>query len=128
MCCNRSYCWTLDVSLSPFFTQRDRKQQQFPKTITQLYSYYIHDVLKNHSCQIENPRDVFLKLGEMAFTGVSEKTVFRNGDLNQYNLQPSQFLSGFLMTVLKRDVSAQIVCPTFPHLTIQEFERLLPNS
>ncbi|XP_038657033.1 uncharacterized protein LOC119968004 [Scyliorhinus canicula] len=122
MCYNPSYCWILGLSLGPFFTQSDRKQQRVPKTITQLYSYYIYNILKNHSREIESPRDVLLKLGEMAFTGVSEKKiVFRNGDLIKYNLQPSQFLSGFLMELIERDVSAQSVVYTFPHLTIQEF-------
>ncbi|XP_041065190.1 NACHT, LRR and PYD domains-containing protein 3-like [Carcharodon carcharias] len=121
MCYNPSYCWILGLSLGSFFTQSDRKHQ-VPKTITQLYSYYIYNILKNHGREIESPRDVFLKLGEMAFTGVSEKTiVFRNGDLIKYNLQPSQFLSGFLMELLERDDSIQSVVYTFPHLTIQEF-------
>ncbi|XP_041036643.1 NACHT, LRR and PYD domains-containing protein 3-like [Carcharodon carcharias] len=122
MCYNPSYCWILGLSLGPFFTQRDRKQQQIPKTITQLYSYYIYNILKNHSREIESHHGVFLKLGEMAFTGVSEKKiVFRNGDLIKYNLQPSQFLSGFPMELLERDDSVQSVVYTFPHLTIQEF-------
>ncbi|XP_038656815.1 NACHT, LRR and PYD domains-containing protein 3-like isoform X2 [Scyliorhinus canicula] len=122
MCYNPSYCWILGLSLGPFFTQSDRKQQQVPKTITQLYSYYIYNILKNHGREIENPRDVLLKLGEMAVTGISEKKiVFRNGDLIKSNLQPSQFLSGFLMELLERDDSAQSVVYTFPHLTIQEF-------
>ncbi|XP_078390100.1 NACHT, LRR and PYD domains-containing protein 3-like isoform X4 [Cetorhinus maximus] len=122
MCYNPSYCWILGLALGPFFTQRNMKHQQVPKTITQLYSYYIYNILKNHGREIESPHDVFLKLGEMAFTGVSEKKiVFRNGDLIQYNLQPSQFLSGFLMELLERDDSIQSVVYTFPHLTIQEF-------
>ncbi|XP_067876452.1 NACHT, LRR and PYD domains-containing protein 3-like [Heterodontus francisci] len=122
MCYNPSYCWILCLSLGPFFTQTDRKQQQVPKTITQLYSYYIYNILKNHGREIETPRDVLLKIGEMAFTGVSrKKIVFRNEDLIEYNLQPSQFLSGFLMELLERDDSAQSVVYTFPHLTIQEF-------
>ncbi|XP_078057451.1 NACHT, LRR and PYD domains-containing protein 3-like [Mustelus asterias] len=126
MCYNPSYCWILGLSLGPFFTQRDRKRQQVPKTITQLYSYYIYNILKNHGREIENPRDVLLKLGEMAFTGVSKKKiVFRNGDLIEYNLQPSQFLSGFLMELLEKDDSAQSVVYTFPHLTIQEFAAAL---
>uniref|UniRef100_UPI00398E7E25 NACHT, LRR and PYD domains-containing protein 3-like n=1 Tax=Pristiophorus japonicus TaxID=55135 RepID=UPI00398E7E25 len=122
MCYNPSYCWILGLALGPFFTQRDRNQQRVPKTITQLYSYYIYNILKNHSREIESPRDVLLKIGEMAFTGVAEKKiVFRNGDLIKYNLQPSQFLSGFMMELLERDDSAQSVVYTFPHLTIQEF-------
>ncbi|XP_041036626.1 NACHT, LRR and PYD domains-containing protein 12-like isoform X3 [Carcharodon carcharias] len=122
MCYNPSYCWILGLSLGPFFTQRNRKQQQVPKTVTQLYSYYIYNILKNHGREIENSRDVLLKLGEMAFTGVSEKKiVFGNEDLTMYNLQPSQFLSGFMMELLERELSIHNVVYTFLHLTIQEF-------
>ncbi|XP_043533840.1 NACHT, LRR and PYD domains-containing protein 3-like [Chiloscyllium plagiosum] len=122
MCYNPSYCWILGLSLGPFFTEKDRKQEQVPRTITQLYSYYIYNILQNHGREIEDPRDVLLKLGEMAFTGVSEKKiVFQNGDLNQYIQQPSQFLSGFMMKLLERDDSAYSVVYTFPHLAIQEF-------
>ncbi|XP_072892475.1 NACHT, LRR and PYD domains-containing protein 3-like [Hemitrygon akajei] len=119
---NPSYCWILALALGPFFTQRVRDPQRVPKTITQLYSYYIYNILKNHGREIENPRDVFLRVGQMAFRGVSEKKiVFTAGDLIKYNLQPSQFLSGFLMELLEREDSARSVVYTFPHLTIQEF-------
>ncbi|XP_062895759.1 NACHT, LRR and PYD domains-containing protein 3-like isoform X2 [Mobula hypostoma] len=119
---NPSYCWILALALGPFFTQRARDPQRVPKTITQLYSYYIYNILKNHGRQIERPRDVLLRVGQMAFRGVSEKKiVFTDGDLIKYNLQPSQFLSGFLMELLEREDSARCVVYTFPHLTIQEF-------
>ncbi|XP_059818586.1 NACHT, LRR and PYD domains-containing protein 3-like isoform X2 [Hypanus sabinus] len=119
---NPSYCWILALALGHFFTQRFRDPQQVPKTITQLYSYYIYNILKNHGREIENPRDVLLRVGQMAFRGVSErKIVFTDGDLINYKLQPSQFLSGFLMELLEREDSARSVVYTFPHLTIQEF-------
>ncbi|XP_062895928.1 NACHT, LRR and PYD domains-containing protein 12-like isoform X2 [Mobula hypostoma] len=119
---NPSYCLFLALTLGPFFTQRDGDSQPFPKTITQLYSYYIYNILKNHGREIENPRDVLLRVGQMAFRGVSEKKiVFTGGDLIKNNLQPSQFLSGFLMELLEREDSARSVVYTFPHLTIQEF-------
>ncbi|XP_072893437.1 NACHT, LRR and PYD domains-containing protein 3-like [Hemitrygon akajei] len=119
---NPSYCWILALALGPFFTQRVRDPQRVPKSITQIYSYYIYNILRNHSREIENPRDVLLRVGQMAFRGVSEKTiVFTDGDLMNYNLQPSQFLSGFLMELLEREDSARCVVYTFPHLTIQEF-------
>ncbi|XP_059817791.1 NACHT, LRR and PYD domains-containing protein 3-like [Hypanus sabinus] len=119
---NPSYCWILALALGPFFAQRVRDPQRVPKTITQLYSYYIYNILKNHGREIENPRDVLLSVGQMAYRGVSEKKiVFAYGDLIKFNLQPSQFLSGFLMELLERDDSAQSVVYTFPHLTIQEF-------
>ncbi|XP_072894768.1 NACHT, LRR and PYD domains-containing protein 3-like [Hemitrygon akajei] len=119
---NPSYCWILALTLGPFFTQRVRDRQRVPKTITQLYSYYIYNILKNHGREIENPRDVLLRVGQMAFRGVSErKIVFTDRDLIKYNLQPSLFLSGFLMELLERENSARSVVYTFPHLTIQEF-------
>ncbi|XP_072894772.1 NACHT, LRR and PYD domains-containing protein 3-like [Hemitrygon akajei] len=119
---NPSYCWILALALGPFFTQTVRDPQRVPKTITQLYSYYIYNILKNHGREIENPRDVLLSVGQMAFRGVSEKKiVFTDGDLIKFNLQPSQFLSGFLMELLEREDSARSVVYTFPHLTIQEF-------
>ncbi|XP_072133551.1 NACHT, LRR and PYD domains-containing protein 3-like isoform X2 [Mobula birostris] len=119
---NPSYCWILALALGPFFTQRVRDPQRVPKTITQLYCYYIYNILKNHGREIENPGDVLLRVGQMAFRGVAEKKiVFTDGDLIKYNLQPSQFLSGFLMELLEREDSARCVVYTFPHLTIQEF-------
>ncbi|XP_072892024.1 NACHT, LRR and PYD domains-containing protein 3-like [Hemitrygon akajei] len=119
---NPSYCRILALALGPFFTQRVKDPQRVPKTITQVYSYYIYNILKNHGREIENPRDVFLRVGQMAFRGVSEKKiVFTDGDLINYNLQPSQFLSGFLEELLEREDSALCVVYTFPHLTIQEF-------
>ncbi|XP_072894297.1 NACHT, LRR and PYD domains-containing protein 3-like [Hemitrygon akajei] len=119
---NPSYCWILTLALGPFFRQRVRDPQRVPKTITQLYSYYIYNILKNHTREIENPRDVLLRVGQMTFRGVSEKKiVFTDGDFINYNLQPSQFLSGFLMELLEREDSARSVVYTFPHLTIQEF-------
>ncbi|XP_059818694.1 NACHT, LRR and PYD domains-containing protein 3-like isoform X1 [Hypanus sabinus] len=119
---NPSYCCILALALGPFFTRRDRDPQRIPKTITQLYSYYIYNILKSHGREVENPRDVLFRIGQMAFRGVSEKKiVFTDGDLINYNLQPSQFLSGFLMELLEREDSGRCVVYTFPHLTIQEF-------
>ncbi|XP_062895538.1 NACHT, LRR and PYD domains-containing protein 3-like isoform X2 [Mobula hypostoma] len=119
---NPSYCWILALALGPFFAKRDRDPQRIPKTITQLYSYYIYNILKNHGREIENPHDVLLRVGQMAFRGVfDKKIVFTNGDLINYNLKPSQFLSGFLMELLEREDAPRCVVYTFPHLTIQEF-------
>ncbi|XP_078251709.1 NACHT, LRR and PYD domains-containing protein 3-like [Rhinoraja longicauda] len=119
---NPSYCWILALTLGPFFTQTHRDPQRVPKTITQLYCYFIYNILKNHGREIESPREVLLRIGQMAFTGVSEKNiVFTDGDLIKYNLQPSQFLSGFLMELLEREDSDRSVVYTFPHLTVQEF-------
>ncbi|XP_051901950.1 NACHT, LRR and PYD domains-containing protein 12-like [Pristis pectinata] len=119
---NTSYCSILGLALGPFFTQRHRDPQRVPKIITQLYSSYIYNILKKHGREIESSRDVLLRVGQVAFTGVSEKKiVFTDGDLINYSLQPSPFLSGFLVELLEREVSGRSVVYNFPHLTIQEF-------
>ncbi|XP_069764757.1 protein NLRC3-like isoform X2 [Narcine bancroftii] len=119
---NPSYCWILGLALGPFFTQRSRDTKRVPKTITQLYSHYIYNIMKNHSRELESAREVLLRVGRMAFTGISQKNiVFSSGDLIKNNLQPSQFLSGFLMKLLEREDNDRSVVYTFPHLTIQEF-------
>eukprot|EP00062_Callorhinchus_milii_P025900 gi/632987403/ref/XP_007910768.1/ PREDICTED: NACHT, LRR and PYD domains-containing protein 3-like isoform X3 [Callorhinchus milii] len=134
MCYNPSYCWILALSLGPFFTRKHSHKQRVPKTVTQLFSYYIYSILSHHSVKMESPRDVMLKIGEMAFTGVSHRNiVFNDEDLFKYNLQPSQFHSGFLMELVERESSEHSVVYTFPHLTIQEFvaalaQFLSPNT
>ncbi|XP_072910014.1 NACHT, LRR and PYD domains-containing protein 3-like isoform X2 [Hemitrygon akajei] len=118
---NPSYCWILGQTLGPIFIKRGNDLQRIPKTITELYSYHIYNILKNHS-RLDEPRDVLLRIGKMAFAGVSEKNImFRNGDLVKYGLQPSQFLSGFVIELLERDDSVQNVVYAFTHLTVQEF-------
>eukprot|EP00062_Callorhinchus_milii_P025853 gi/632987296/ref/XP_007910713.1/ PREDICTED: NACHT, LRR and PYD domains-containing protein 12-like [Callorhinchus milii] len=122
MCFNPSYCWILALSLHSFFTRKHSNKQQVPKTVTQLFSYYIYHILTHHSVKMQSPRDVMLKLGEMAFTGVSQRNiVFTDEDLIKSDLHPSQFLSGFLMELVERESSEHSVVYTFPHLTIQEF-------
>eukprot|EP00062_Callorhinchus_milii_P027169 gi/632990150/ref/XP_007884029.1/ PREDICTED: NACHT, LRR and PYD domains-containing protein 3-like [Callorhinchus milii] len=122
MCFNPSYCWILALSLGPFFTRKQSNKLRVPKTVTQLFSYYIYNILTHHSVKMESPRDVMLKIGEMAFTGISQRNiVFNEEDLIKYDLQPSQFLSGFLVELVERDSSEHSVVYTFPHLTIQEF-------
>eukprot|EP00062_Callorhinchus_milii_P026695 gi/632989111/ref/XP_007883474.1/ PREDICTED: NACHT, LRR and PYD domains-containing protein 3-like [Callorhinchus milii] len=134
MCYNPSYCWILALSLGPFFTRKHSNKHRVPKTVTQLFSYYIYHILSHHSVKMETPRDVMLKIGEMAFTGVSHRNiVFNDEDLIKYNLQPSQFLSGFLVELVERESSDHSVVYTFPHLTIQEFvaavaQFLSPNT
>ncbi|XP_078058310.1 uncharacterized protein LOC144483491 [Mustelus asterias] len=51
---------------------------------------------------------IFDGLDEFKDRVSEKKTVFRNGDLIKYKLEPSQFLSGFLVELLEKDESAQI--------------------
>ncbi|XP_072894820.1 NACHT, LRR and PYD domains-containing protein 3-like isoform X2 [Hemitrygon akajei] len=118
---NPSYCCILGQVLGPFFMQ-DEKRTLIPRTITQLYSHFIYNILKNHIADTEKCNDLLLRVGQMAFSGLhKKKIVFTDEDLMKHDLQPSQFLSGFLVELVERDDFDQKVVYTFPHLTIQEF-------
>ncbi|XP_069073857.1 NACHT, LRR and PYD domains-containing protein 3-like isoform X2 [Pleurodeles waltl] len=122
MCYNPSYCWVICSSLKSVFTSHRHRSWAPPKTITQLYSNYIHNILTNHSREAENPQELLLRIGEMAYMGVTEKVIiFSDAHFHQYRLQPNNFLSGFLMEILQKEKSWKNVVYSFFHLTVQEF-------
>ncbi|XP_042201993.1 LOW QUALITY PROTEIN: NACHT, LRR and PYD domains-containing protein 3-like [Callorhinchus milii] len=121
MCFNPSYCWILCCTLEPIFKHPEHKQPP-PKTITQLYSSYIYNILKNHPRATESPREVMLRAGEMAYEGICNRTiVFDDDHFSHHQLEPSTFISGFMMEILEKDDGGRRVVYTFPHLTVQEF-------
>ncbi|XP_067837202.1 NACHT, LRR and PYD domains-containing protein 3-like [Heptranchias perlo] len=121
MCYNPSYCWITCSTLGPLFTQPEGKRP-LPKTITQLFSNYVCNLLRNHCRDVEDQRAMLLRAGEMAYQGVSERVIVFNEDhFRQHQLEPSKFISGFMMEILEREEEARNVVYTFLHLTIQEF-------
>eukprot|EP00062_Callorhinchus_milii_P026316 gi/632988283/ref/XP_007883024.1/ PREDICTED: NACHT, LRR and PYD domains-containing protein 3-like [Callorhinchus milii] len=121
MCFNPSYCWILCCTLEPMFKHPEDKLPP-PKTITQLYSSYIYNILKNHPRATESPREVMLRAGEMAYEGICNRTIVFDDDLfYHHQLEPSTFISGFMMEILEKDDGGRQVVYTFPHLIIQEF-------
>ncbi|XP_032871834.1 protein NLRC3-like [Amblyraja radiata] len=62
--------------------------------------------------------DVRCKVSDIVYSLIQHKLL---PGCSVLNLQPSQFLSGFLMELLEREDSVRSVVYTFPHLTIQEF-------
>uniref|UniRef100_A0A4W3J1H5 NACHT domain-containing protein n=1 Tax=Callorhinchus milii TaxID=7868 RepID=A0A4W3J1H5_CALMI len=121
MCFNPSYCWILCCTLEPIFKHPVGKQPP-PKTITQLYANYIYNILKNHPRASECPRGVMLRAGEMAYEGICNRTiVFDDDNFHRHQLEPSTFISGFMMEILEKDDGGRGVVYTFAHLTVQEF-------
>ncbi|XP_072405201.1 NACHT, LRR and PYD domains-containing protein 3-like isoform X1 [Chiloscyllium punctatum] len=121
MCYNPSYCWIICSTLGPLFTQLKCKQP-LPKTITQLFSIYLSNLLDNHKRDVEDQRMVLQRLGELAYQGVSKRRiVFNENHFIQHQLESSKFISGFMMEILERDDTAKNIVYTFLHLTIQEF-------
>ncbi|XP_029439473.1 NACHT, LRR and PYD domains-containing protein 3-like isoform X2 [Rhinatrema bivittatum] len=122
MCYNPSYCWIICCSLQTTFRDSPGEQQQRPRTITELFSNYIYNILQNHAREDGHSQEVLLRLGDMAYQGVSERViVFSESHLQEHSLQPSQFLSGFLMEILQTEHSLQREAYSFFHLTVQEF-------
>ncbi|XP_020370463.2 NACHT, LRR and PYD domains-containing protein 3-like [Rhincodon typus] len=121
MCYNPSYCWIICSTLGPLFTQ-SKCRQPLPKTITQLFSIYLSNLLDNHKRDVEDQRMVLQRLGELAYQGVAKRRiVFNENHFIQHQLEPSKFISGFMMEILERDDAAKTIVYTFLHLTIQEF-------
>nr|XP_033793595.1 NACHT, LRR and PYD domains-containing protein 3-like isoform X2 [Geotrypetes seraphini] len=122
MCYNPSYCWIICCSLQHTFKEAAGEHLQRPRTITELFSNYIYNILQNHTREQSNSQDVLLRLGDMAYQGISERViVFSESHLQEHSLQPSQFLSGFLMEFLQTEHSLQREAYSFFHLTVQEF-------
>ncbi|XP_005990825.1 NACHT, LRR and PYD domains-containing protein 3-like [Latimeria chalumnae] len=121
MCFNPSYCWILCSVLKPYFT-KEKIDKQCPKTITQLFADFICNILINHRHETGNPRDLLTNISKMALYGVYNKClVFDDSDMNAFELQPSQFLSGFMKEILQKEESFNRSVYTFLHLTVQEF-------
>ncbi|XP_069061864.1 NACHT, LRR and PYD domains-containing protein 3-like isoform X1 [Pleurodeles waltl] len=122
MCYNPSYCWIICSSLETTFREGSGAVHPHPRTITELFSSYIYNILQNHPRESGHSKDVLRNLGNMAYEGVSSRIiVFNKSHLESQHLEPSQFLSGFLMEILQMETCLQNEAYTFFHLTVQEF-------
>uniref|UniRef100_H3APC7 NACHT domain-containing protein n=1 Tax=Latimeria chalumnae TaxID=7897 RepID=H3APC7_LATCH len=121
MCFNPSYCWILCSVLKSYFT-KENKHQQHPKTISQLFADFICNILTNHKCEADNPRDLLTSISKLALYGVRNKClVFDDRDMDSFRIQSSQFLSGFMKEILQTEESFNRLVYTYLHLTVQEF-------
>ncbi|XP_038644323.1 NACHT, LRR and PYD domains-containing protein 12-like [Scyliorhinus canicula] len=124
LCFNPSYCWILCSALEGYFAQRQRgvKGRPPPRTITQLFSLFLANLLTNHARYATHKTRSMLRISKMAFTGVKGRhLVFYQKDLKDHRLESSQFLSGFLMEFMERDLGSTKMAFSFLHLTIQEY-------
>ncbi|XP_078390109.1 NACHT, LRR and PYD domains-containing protein 3-like [Cetorhinus maximus] len=122
LCFNPCYCFVICSTLKPLFEKKEKNKNSMPKTVTSLFSSYIASLLQRWGCHIDNRRELLLKIGAMAYEGISKKKlIFYNYDFSRHGLEPSQFTSGFMVEILQKDTSTNVVVYTFPHLTIQEF-------
>ncbi|XP_051777955.1 NACHT, LRR and PYD domains-containing protein 3-like isoform X41 [Erpetoichthys calabaricus] len=126
MCFNPSYCWIICSVLKSHFMTPEEERGAAPKTVTELFVMFLHNILTNHKRDAEDQWDFLVKLGKMAYHGVVNRTLvfYENQEMSTFGLQPvlsSPFLSGFLKEILQRESTVEHTTYTFYHLTIQEF-------
>ncbi|CAM4695338.1 unnamed protein product [Lepidochelys olivacea] len=124
LCYNPSYCWITCTALKPCFMAAAGRPQPAPKTVTQLFVSYVTHIMANHTQERPEPqrmRDTLVKVGWLAEYGITNHIlVFDLKYLQDFNVEFSPFLSGFLVENPQTDDSAQVTY-SFLHLTIQEF-------
>ncbi|MBN3294092.1 NLRP3 protein, partial [Polypterus senegalus] len=126
MCFNPSYCWIICSVLKSHFMTPEEERGNAPRTVTELFVMFLHNILTNHRREAEDWRGILVKLGKLAYYGVDNRILvfYDKSEMSTFGLQPvlsSPFLSGFLKEILQRESSLEHTTYTFFHLTLQEF-------
>ncbi|KAG2455208.1 NLRP3 protein, partial [Polypterus senegalus] len=127
MCFNPSYCWIICSVLSSHFMTPEEEREAAPRTVTELFVMFLHNILTNHRREAKDQRGILVKLGKMAYFGVANKTLvfYDKFEMSTFGLQTvifsTTFLSGFLKEILQRESNLEHTTYTFYHLTLQEF-------
>ncbi|XP_039618287.1 LOW QUALITY PROTEIN: NACHT, LRR and PYD domains-containing protein 3-like [Polypterus senegalus] len=126
MCFNPSYCWIICSVLKSHFMTPEEERGAAPRTVTELFVMFLHNILTNHKREAEDQQEILVKLGKMAYYGVVNRTLvfYDKFEMSTFGLRPvlsSPFLSGFLKEILQRESTLEHTTYTFYHLTIQEF-------
>uniref|UniRef100_A0A8C4XD90 NACHT, LRR and PYD domains-containing protein 3-like n=1 Tax=Erpetoichthys calabaricus TaxID=27687 RepID=A0A8C4XD90_ERPCA len=126
MCFNPSYCWIICSVLKSHFMTPEEERGAAPRTVTELFMMFLHNILTNHKRKAKDRRGILVKLGKMAYHGVVNRTLlfYDKMEMSTFGLQSvmsSPFLSGFLKEILQRESNLEHTTYTFYHLTLQEF-------
>uniref|UniRef100_A0A8C4RGI5 NACHT, LRR and PYD domains-containing protein 3-like n=1 Tax=Erpetoichthys calabaricus TaxID=27687 RepID=A0A8C4RGI5_ERPCA len=127
MCFNPSYCWIICSVLKSHFIKHEEGREAAPRTVTELFVMFLHNILTNHKREAEGQRGILVKLGKMAYYGVDNRTLvfYDKMEMSTFGLQKvilsTPFLSGFLKEILQRESTLEHTTYTFFHLTLQEF-------
>ncbi|XP_039618059.1 NACHT, LRR and PYD domains-containing protein 3-like [Polypterus senegalus] len=126
MCFNPSYCWIICSVLKSHFMTPEEERGAAPRTVTELFVMFLHNILTNHKREAEDQQEILVRLGKMAYYGVMNRTLvfYDKMEMSTFGLQPilsSPFLSGFLKEILQRESTLEHTTYTFYHLTLQEF-------
>ncbi|XP_051781741.1 NACHT, LRR and PYD domains-containing protein 3-like isoform X4 [Erpetoichthys calabaricus] len=115
-----SYCWIICSALKSHFMTPEEERGAAPKTVTEIFVMFLHNILTSHRQEAED--QILLKLEKMAYYGVENNIHEFNEkqEMSNFSLQPvlsSPFISG----LLQRQSTQEHTTYTFYHLTLQEF-------
>ncbi|XP_039599067.1 NACHT, LRR and PYD domains-containing protein 3-like [Polypterus senegalus] len=122
MCISPSYCWIICTALKSHFMTPEEERGAAPRTVTEIFVMFLHNILTNHRQEDEDQRRILISLGKMAYYGVDKRThVFNEKqEIFTFGLQPvlsSSFLFGFL----HRKSTLEHTTYTFYQFTLLEF-------
>ncbi|XP_039618055.1 NACHT, LRR and PYD domains-containing protein 3-like [Polypterus senegalus] len=86
MCFNPSYCWIICSVLKSHFMTPEEKRGAAPRTVTELFVMFLHNILTNHKREAKNQREILVKLGKMAYHGVVNRTLvfYENQEMSTF--------------------------------------------
>uniref|UniRef100_A0A8C4R5Z9 NACHT domain-containing protein n=1 Tax=Eptatretus burgeri TaxID=7764 RepID=A0A8C4R5Z9_EPTBU len=119
---NPVFCWITATCLRRYFDSIGRTTHDpVPKTMTELFSLYLHLHLKHHGGEsITSSPDSLLPLCRLAFQGVKErKILFSDEDLKREGI--TKIPPAFLSEVFVKTEVESVCHYEFFHLTVQEF-------
>ncbi|XP_072420837.1 uncharacterized protein [Chiloscyllium punctatum] len=100
MCYNPLYCAVLSSLLTTRLKEREKQGPLLVPNSTEMFSAYITELLARCHCDERNLCSQLMKLGEVAWKGVSSKTiVFDSDQINQHKLEDSNFISSFMREI-----------------------------
>ncbi|XP_051781797.1 NACHT, LRR and PYD domains-containing protein 3-like [Erpetoichthys calabaricus] len=122
MCFNPSYCWMICSALKSHFMTPEKEQGVAPRTVTEIFVLFLHNILTNHREEIKNQQMILVKLGKMAFYGVENRIhVFNEKQgISTFGLQ-TVLSSPYLSGLLQRQSTLEHTTYVFYQFTLQEF-------
>ncbi|XP_039615814.1 NACHT, LRR and PYD domains-containing protein 12-like isoform X2 [Polypterus senegalus] len=126
MCFNPSFCWIICSVLKNHFMTPAEERGTAPRTVTELFVMFLHNILTKHRQEVEDQQGILVKLGKMAYYGITNRILvfYDRSEMYTFGLQPilsSSSLPEFLKEILQRESILESTMYTFFHLTLQEF-------
>uniref|UniRef100_A0A8C4SXZ9 NACHT domain-containing protein n=1 Tax=Erpetoichthys calabaricus TaxID=27687 RepID=A0A8C4SXZ9_ERPCA len=122
MCFNPSYCWMICSVLRTHFMTPEEERGVAPRTVTEIFVIFLHNIMTNHKQEVKNQRMILVKLGKMAYYGLENRIhVFNEKqEMSTFGLQ-TVLSSPFFSGLLQRQSTVEHATYTFYQFNLQEF-------